>query len=302
MLTTAGRRLSRVSASPRPRMRNYTLGNMPPPPAKEGEAPLNVNCLDSMGRSALEIAVDNENIEGGNPSLLSFEVTLFVPQRLGPANNGVYRLVEMQVNHPSITREMLGDGWAEHLDPAEVASAEYSSDISPIILAAQLNQFEILQMLLRKDARIERPHRYSCICETCDRERLNDSLQYSLKRINTYRALASPAWMSLTSPDPILSAFKLSWELQHLSAVEHEFKETYLQVIAVLNKDYNTHDENVDVWASKLSLSRLKLAIKYEQKAKFIALSVNRDIRTFHKFDSSQQFDYIEKRQKPGGK
>ncbi|KAK6045921.1 hypothetical protein COOONC_16575, partial [Cooperia oncophora] len=39
------------------------------------------------------------------------------------------------------------------------------------------------------------------------------------------------------------------------------------EVIAVLNKDYNTHDENVDVWASKLSLSRLKLAIKYEQKA-----------------------------------
>ncbi|KAK5983898.1 hypothetical protein GCK32_022253, partial [Trichostrongylus colubriformis] len=33
MLTTAGRRLSRISASPRPRMRNYTLGNMPPPPA-----------------------------------------------------------------------------------------------------------------------------------------------------------------------------------------------------------------------------------------------------------------------------
>uniref|UniRef100_A0A158P6X5 Transient-receptor-potential-like protein n=1 Tax=Angiostrongylus cantonensis TaxID=6313 RepID=A0A158P6X5_ANGCA len=130
--------------------------------------------------------------------------------------------------------------------------------------------------------------RYSCICETCDRERLNDSLQYSLKRINTYRALASPAWMSLTSPDPILSAFKLSWELQQLAVVEHEFKETYLQlaeqckqfacdlisqcrsseeVIAVLNKDCNPHDENVDVWASKLSLSRLKLAIKYEQKA-----------------------------------
>ncbi|KAL6727833.1 hypothetical protein Aduo_009676 [Ancylostoma duodenale] len=321
MLTTAGRRLSRIAASPRPRTRNYTLGNMPPPPAvnirtndmispaerrfleaaergdkptlqeclltKEGETPLNVNCLDSMGRSALEIAVDNENIEVVDLLLKHPDI------RIGNAllcaiREGVYRLVEMQVNHPSITREMLGDGWAQHLDPAEAASAEYSSDISPIILAAQLNQFEILQMLLRKDARIERPHRYSCICETCDRERLNDSLQYSLKRINTYRALASPAWMSLTSPDPILSAFKLSWELQQLAVVEHEFKETYLQlaeqckqfacdlisqcrsseeVIAVLNKDCNAHDENVDVWASKLSLSRLKLAIKYEQKA-----------------------------------
>uniref|UniRef100_A0A1I7WEW8 TRP_2 domain-containing protein n=1 Tax=Heterorhabditis bacteriophora TaxID=37862 RepID=A0A1I7WEW8_HETBA len=90
------------------------------------------------------------------------------------------------------------------------------------------------------------------------------------------------------SPDPILSAFKLSWELQQLAVVEHEFKETYLQlaeqckqfacdllsqcrsseeVIAVLNKDCNAHDDNIDVWASKLSLSRLKLAIKYDQKA-----------------------------------
>lgn len=45
------------------------------------------------------------------------------------------------------------------------------SDISPVILAAHLNQFEILQMLLRKDATIEKPHRYSCICEACDQER-----------------------------------------------------------------------------------------------------------------------------------
>lgn len=89
------------------------------------------------------------------------------------------------------------------------------------------------------------------------------------------------------SSDPILSAFRLSWELQKLSILEDEFKDTYLQlseqckqfacdllsqcrsteeVIAVLNKEDNSHDENIDVWASKLSLSRLKLAIKYGQK------------------------------------
>ncbi|CAI5445881.1 unnamed protein product [Caenorhabditis angaria] len=321
MLSAAGRRFSRCSASPRPRARNYALANIPPPAAvnirtndmispeerrfleaaERGDKPtlleclnyhdgiklLNVNCLDSMGRTALEIAVDNENMEV--VELLLQQPTIRIGNALLCAiREGVYRLVEMQVNHPSITREMLGDGWSQHLDPAEAASAEYSSDISPVILAAQLNQFEILQMLLRKDASIEKPHRHTCNCETCDRERLNDSLQYSLKRINTFRALASPAWMSLTSPDPILSAFKLSWDLQRLAFEEHEFKETYLQlseqckqfacdllsqcrsseeVIAILNKDGNANDDNIDVWASKLSLSRLKLAIKYEQKA-----------------------------------
>ncbi|CAJ0942580.1 unnamed protein product, partial [Mesorhabditis belari] len=326
MLTSGGgqsgpRRISRGDRSPhvRPRSRNHTLMNNPPPPAvhirthdmispderrfleaaERGDKPsimacltqrdagLNVNVLDSMGRSAIEIAVDNENIE--IVELLLQQPSIRVGNSLLCAiREGVYRLVEMLVNHHSITKEMLGEGWTQYLDPGEAASAEYSSDISPVILAAQLNQFEILQMLLRKDATIETPHKYNCICESCDRERLNDSLQYSLKRINTYRALASPAWMSLTSPDPIFSAFRLSWELQQLSEIEHEFKDTYLklaeqckqfacdllsqcrsseEVIAILNKDVATHDENIDVWASKLSLSRLKLAIKYQQKA-----------------------------------
>ncbi|CAJ0579097.1 unnamed protein product, partial [Mesorhabditis spiculigera] len=289
------RRVSRNAMSPRPRSRNHTLMNNPPPPAvhirthdmispderrfleaaERGDKPsimaclatkdpeLNVNVLDSMGRSAIEIAVDNENIE--IVELLLQQSTIRVGNALLCAiREGVYRLVEMLVNHHSINKEMLGEGWTQYLDPGEAASAEYSSDISPM------------------------PHKYNCICESCDRERLNDSLQYSLKRINTYRALASPAWMSLTSPDPIFSAFRLSWELQQLSQIEHEFKDTYLklseqckqfacdllsqcrsseEVIAVLNKDVANHDENIDVWASKLSLSRLKLAIKYQQKA-----------------------------------
>ncbi|KAI6240138.1 hypothetical protein M3Y99_00500200 [Aphelenchoides fujianensis] len=239
------------------------------------------------GGTAIEIACDNENLE---------IVELLLQQdgiRIGNAllcaiREGVYRLVEMLVNHPSINKEMLGDGWCKSLDPSDAVVSEYSNDISPLMLAAHLNRFEILQMLLRTGATIERPHRYSCLCELCDRERLNDSLYHSLKRINTYRALASPAWISLTSSDPILSAFRLSYELQHLANRENEFKDTYLQlaeqckqfacdllsqcrsteeVIAILNKEENTNDENVEVWASKLSLSRLKLAIKYEQKA-----------------------------------
>ncbi|EGT52084.1 CBN-TRP-1 protein [Caenorhabditis brenneri] len=321
MLSAAGRRFSRCAPSPRPRNRNYALANIPPPAAvhirtndmispeerrfleaaelgnkptlqecldyHDGERRLNVNCLDSMGRTALEIAVDNENME-------VVELLLQQPDiRIGNAllcaiREGVYRLVEVLVNHPNITKEMLGEGWSQSLEPSEAASAEYSSDISPVILAAQLNQFEILQMLIRKDATIDPPHSHTCICESCDRERLNDSLQYSLKRINTFRALASPAYISLTSHDPISEAFKLSWDLQKLAFEEHEFKETYLQlseqckqyscdllsqcrsseeVIAILNKDGNDKEDNIDVWASKLSLSRLKLAIKYEQKA-----------------------------------
>ena len=45
--------------------------------------------------------------------------------------------------------------------------------------------------------------------------------------IDIYRALSSPAWISLTSPDPVLTAFRLSWELDRLAMKENEFKDLY---------------------------------------------------------------------------
>lgn len=51
-----------------------------------------------------------------------------------------------------------------------------------------------------------------------------------------FRALASPAWISLTSSDPILSAFKLSRELQKRAKVEDEFKDQYQQLAGGLKQ------------------------------------------------------------------
>ena len=58
--------------------------------------------------------------------------------------------------------------------------------------------------------------------------RSEDSLRHSRSRINAYRALASPSLIALSSKDPILTAFELSWELRRLSFAEHEFKSEYL--------------------------------------------------------------------------
>lgn len=244
---------------------------------------INVNVTNMMGRSAIQIAVDNENVE---------IVELLLRQdglQIGDAllygiREGVYRIVEMLIDHHSITHEMLGSEWSKNRR-LEDDSYDYSPDISPVILAAHCNQFEILQLLLSRGARIEQPHAMSCSCYKCLVNSQTDSLRHSLMRIHTYRALASPAWMSLTSPDPILSAFKLSWQLEHLSSIENEFKDIYMElsnscrnyaynllnqcrsseeVIAVLNKDSESEDENIDT--DSLHLSRLKLALKYEQK------------------------------------
>ncbi|XP_077984510.1 transient-receptor-potential-like protein [Glandiceps talaboti] len=249
---------------------------------------VNVNVTNILGRSALQMAVDNENIE-------IVEILLAQPNvHIGDAllyaiKEGVYRMVEMMVNHPSISREMLGGDWSKMTKE----SSDYSPDISPVILAAHCNQFEILQLLLTRGATISRPHAVTCSCEICVARQHEDSLRHSLHRINTYKSLASPAWISLTSSDPILSAFKLSWELEHLAMRENEFKDVYQQlseqcktyavdlldqcrsseeVIAVLNRDSDPEDEYAedDVMAGKITLSRLKLALKYEQR-QFVA-------------------------------
>ena len=57
---------------------------------------------------------------------------------------------------------------------------------------------------------------------------MEDSLRHSRSRINAYRALASPSLIALSSKDPILTAFELSWELRRLAFSEHEFKSEYL--------------------------------------------------------------------------
>ena len=51
---------------------------------------------------------------------------------------------------------------------------------------------------------------------------------FERSRINSYRALASPSLIALSSKDPILTAFELSWELRRLSFAEHEFKSEYM--------------------------------------------------------------------------
>lgn len=250
--------------------------------------PVNVNCTNMLGRSAIQIAVDNENVEICE-LLLKQDGVKIGDALLYAIREGVFRIVEMLIDHPSITPEMLGNEWHKSKYSGE-ESNDYSPDVSPVILAAHCNQFEILQLLLMRGAAIDRPHQLSCSCKRCQEKVNEDSLRHSLRRINAYRALASPAWISLTSSDPILTAFNLSWELRNLSLRENEFKDTYLElseqckkcacdmldqcrtteeVIAVLNKSKDSDSEfgDYDEFGNgKLTLARLKLAIKYEQK------------------------------------
>ena len=96
-----------------------------------------------------------------------------------------------------------------------------------MILAAHRNNYEILKLLLDRGATIPMPHDVKCSCEECLTQSADDSLRFSLSRINAYKALSSPSLIALSSKDPVLTAFQLSNELKRLAVMESQFKEEY---------------------------------------------------------------------------
>ncbi|XP_010774051.1 short transient receptor potential channel 1, partial [Notothenia coriiceps] len=113
-------------------------------------------------------------------------------------------------------------------------------------------------------------------------------------RLDIYRCLASPSLIMLTEEDPILRAFELSADLRELSLVEVEFRNDYEELAkqckmfakdllaqarnsreleVILN--HTSNEDQVDkrgLLEERMNLSRLKLAIKYNQK-EFVAQS-----------------------------
>ncbi|PNJ84006.1 TRPC3 isoform 5 [Pongo abelii] len=254
---------------------------------------LNVNCVDYMGQNALQLAVGNEHLEVTELLLKKENLARIGDALLLAISKGYVRIVEAILNHPGFAaskRLTLSPCEQELQDDDFYAYDEdgtrFSPDITPIILAAHCQKYEVVHMLLMKGARIERPHDYFCKCGDCTEKQRHDSFSHSRSRINAYKGLASPAYLSLSSEDPVLTALELSNELAKLANIEKEFKNDYRklsmqckdfvvgvldlcrdseEVEAILNGDLESA-EPLEVHRHKASLSRVKLAIKYEVK------------------------------------
>uniref|UniRef100_A0A8C9VPL5 Short transient receptor potential channel 1 n=1 Tax=Scleropages formosus TaxID=113540 RepID=A0A8C9VPL5_SCLFO len=217
---------------------------------------LNINCVDVLGRDAVTIAIENENLD--------------ILQLL--LEHGCQKLMQ-RIQNPEYSTTM---------------------DVVPVILAAHRNNYEILTMLLKQDVSLPRPHAVGCECTLCNAKNKKDSLRHSRFRLDIYRCLASPSLIMLTEEDPILRAFELSADLKELSLVEVEFRTDYEELAkqckmfakdllaqarnsreleVILN--HTSSEDHVDkrgLLEERMNLSRLKLAIKYNQK-EFVAQS-----------------------------
>ena len=186
---------------------------------------LNVNCLDYMGRSALHLAVDSESMETVELLLDRIDFECTEEALLHAISKAATKTVRVIIEHPNY---IAGAELAKksRKDPffRTDEKSQFSPDITPLILAAHYNNHEIIQMFLSRNHTIEKPHPISCQCADCVTKQNYDSLKRSRSRLNAYRALASPAYMALSSPDPIMSTFELRQEMKKLAQVEKEFK------------------------------------------------------------------------------
>uniref|UniRef100_A0A4W3HV47 Transient receptor ion channel domain-containing protein n=1 Tax=Callorhinchus milii TaxID=7868 RepID=A0A4W3HV47_CALMI len=254
---------------------------------------LNVNCVDYMGQNALQLAVGNEHLEVTELLLKRDNLARIGDALLLAISKGYIRIVEAILNHSAFihSKRLTLSPCEQELQDDDFYSYDedgtrFSPDITPIILASHCQKYEVVHMLLMKGARIERPHDYFCKCNECVEKQKNDSFSHSRSRINAYKGLASPAYLSLSSEDPVHTALELSNELAKLANIEKEFKNDYRklsmqckdfvvgvldlcrdteEVEAILNGDVEAEQEDGQ-HCHRAGLTRVKLAIKYEVK------------------------------------
>ncbi|CAG5875378.1 unnamed protein product [Menidia menidia] len=215
-------------------------------------------------------------------------------------------LVAVDTNQPKVVKRLLDRldqekgnkmdvrSFSQAIFDHSIDNSQFAPGVTPLTLACQKDLYEIVTMLTQKGHSIPWPHKISCACLECRNGRQYDLLKFSLSRINTYRGLASRAYLSVTSDDAMLCAFRLSRELRKLSQKEPEFKPQYLsleelcqefavellgmcrnqsEVTTILN---SCGDESQDSLSEQTfeegipNLSRLRLAVNYNQK-QFVA-------------------------------
>ncbi|XP_075234263.1 transient-receptor-potential-like protein isoform X2 [Lycorma delicatula] len=244
---------------------------------------ININCVDSLGRGALNLAIDGENLE-----MVELLVIMGLETKdalLHAINAEFIEAVELLLEHEEIIHK---EGEPHSWEKVDKTTTTFTSDITPLILAAHKNNYEILKILLDRGATLPMPHDIRCGCDVCIRDSNEDSLRHSISRVSEYRALASPALIALSSSDPILTAFQLSWELRNLAFTEQECKSEYMELrrqcqkfaVDLLDQSRSSqelaiilnHDpDNPSVEEDEhMKLTRLELAINYKQK-KFVA-------------------------------
>ena len=202
---------------------------------------VDVNCVNLLGETALQVAVNNDR----------HDIAKFLVEQGADVGSALLQAVAKEsidwvkallefVENPKTQSSKTSPG----SPGAQTSEAQlYSRYISPLMLAAQNNNQEIVRLFFEKGHTIKEPpfHNRSCKCSECETESMGERLGSSIYRLHSYRALTSPVYLCMSyllqtsaeekdiksSKDPIVRAFLLNRKLENLVETEYEFKSDY---------------------------------------------------------------------------
>ncbi|XP_050426703.1 short transient receptor potential channel 6-like [Adelges cooleyi] len=182
---------------------------------------LDINCKNYHGMTGLNLA-----IEGNCEPIIDM---LLARPGLDIGDSLMYAI---QNNRYSIVVKFLDMLQETNPEKAFVGyehSAVYPQYLTPLMLAAQCGLFRIISLLLKRGHTIAIPHKPTCVCkEVCKSlAQLNNGLGAAETKLSVFRAISNPAYISLTSDDPILTSFHLSRMLRDHGDVDRIFKSDY---------------------------------------------------------------------------
>ncbi|KAK7085255.1 Short transient receptor putative channel 1 [Halocaridina rubra] len=132
----------------------------------------NINCLDPLGRSALIISIENENLD---------MISLLLQQGINPSDALLHAISEEYVEGVEVLlaheEKIHSPGRPYSWTTTAGERAAFTPDITPLIAAAHKNNYEILKVLLDRGASLPMPHDIKCACDECLVTSADDSLR-----------------------------------------------------------------------------------------------------------------------------
>ncbi|XP_033110107.1 short transient receptor potential channel 5-like isoform X2 [Anneissia japonica] len=235
---------------------------------------LNINCVDSEGKTALVLAIQN-----GNSDI----VKILLDNNIQLGDSLLKAVDEQFIEGVKLICEHSKSKNIPEALECRSQDGDFHPDITPLILAAHHNNFDIIKILLEFGA------------NKIDAKQFGESenshtLQHSVGMLNNYKAMASQAYISLTAEDPFNTAFELCGKLRQLSVKQYEFSDQFIELadqcetyaadllnqirdsdeqMYILNHDsYGWGTQSEDLTVSQPN--RVKVAIHFEQR-KFVA-------------------------------
>ena len=205
------------------------------------EKQVDVNCRNTDGETALQIAVDEEAIDIIKTLLKNqaeIGSTLFQAVR-----NNSLQCVRILVAYDSNRRISTGKE-RNSVMMALTSSGKFDEFLTPLGLAVVNGNYAIVEFLVSKGYKVEDPQSKKAQdpAERSEKESMA-RLKDSLVKLNTYRALSNPLYISHlflhqskklglrnaehAASDPLFRSIVLKKKLKELAASEDEFRDDY---------------------------------------------------------------------------